>query len=91
MVRDSLFKVFVIGILTLIPLSDDANDAFRRAKSLEPTPLRLCGVDEPLEQLPGCKNGAINDLVRRADGAFQKVLATARPTAAVLLKFGFAN
>jgi len=86
MVRDSLFKVFVIGILTLIPLSADANDAFRRAKSLEPTPLRLCGVDEPLEQLPGCKNGAINDLVRRADGAFQKVLATAGPTATVLLK-----
>ena len=86
MFRDRIFKAFVIGIATLIPLSADAADAFRRAKSLEPTPLRLCGVDEPLKQLLGCKNGAINDLVRRADGAFQKILATARPTVAVLLK-----
>jgi uncharacterized protein YecT (DUF1311 family) len=85
MAKPNWMTAVVAAILALAPAPGEAAGEFERARSSEPTLIRLCD-SSAVHELDGCKNGFLNDLSKQADAALLDALAKAHPSTVPLLR-----
>src|SRR5258705_1498022 len=84
MPRGSIVIALTLIVSVLVSYSVHAADDLTRARSLEP--VNLCEGENLRDKHPACKTEQPNELIGRAGAAIAKVLTTARPATAVMLK-----